>query len=651
MRSYADNRPRPKDLPRLVEIFAKPRGRTWVYDIETIINCFTVTFVNLEDPRVYFQFVLGNSSNKSLFPNIPTEHSELCNFMANHVNALVGFNNKRFDSIVTSFLIQDGELPDASEIPYTLYKLANDIINKESKYTKRLDIRELDPFLIHHFDNPARATSLKWIECYYNMENIQEMPHPSDRPITTAKQLDDLLWYNKNDCLATRLLHLDPKTQDLISIRKWAADEYHNPSMMNMSNSSMGEAILRIMLEGSGEIEKPYPRRTFPLAELILPIVNFKTDKLNAVLEKVGNFQVLASEDNPKMDIKFKYGKLEYFMGLGGIHAAMDDSLLHDISSVDVTSYYPRLAVVHKIHPRHINQKVFTQTLDDIFQQRAATVKGTPKNKALKETLNSAIGKMNSEYSFLYDRQANFAITVNGQLLLLMLCERITESGAGEVVMANTDGMEVRVLDKPKFDALLVGWQKLTGLNLESSSYSKLMIRDVNNYIGLKNSVPGPDGVPLPRSIKDSIKAVGAYQFEKEFHKDPSMKIVSKAVAHWFTNGTNWREYIKVHTVQLEDYYMYARAKTGSFVAYTADGHELEIPKTVRYLITENGWTLVRKSEGKRRDKIHKDAFVCILNDRTFKDPSDKDLQEMIDWRWYVKEVEKLIVKPKTSMF
>lgn len=658
MRSYADPInsgliKRPADLLLLAEIFAQPRGRTWIYDIETIINCFAITFVNLEEPRIYFQFVLG-SGTKGIFPRLLDELREIQKFVDAHVKALVGFNNKRFDSIITNFLLTECDpesIIDPDKLPHALYQLAMSIINKENKYKTTLSIPELDPFLIHHFDNPARATSLKWIECYYNMENIQEMPHPADRPITTAKELDDLLWYNKNDCLATRLLHLDPKTKDLISIRKWAAKEYNKPSMMNMSNSSMGEAILRVMLEGAGEIDSPYERRTFHLGEIILPIVNFQTERLNVVLDKVASFKVDAADISPRMEVTFKYGKLQYVMGLGGIHAAMDESSHTDIDSVDVTSYYPRLAVVHKIHPRHIDQVTFTQTLDAIFAQRAATLKGSAKNKALKETLNSAIGKMNSKYSFLYDRQANFAVTINGQLLILMLCERITESGAGEVVMANTDGIEVKVLNRPVFETLLIKWQKLTGLNLESSFYSKLMIRDVNNYIALKKPANGPDGIPMAVSLKHSVKAVGAYQFEKEFHKDPSMKIVPKAIANWFALGQNLGEFVKNHTIILDDYYLYARAKTGSFVAYTADAHKVEIPKTVRYLITDKGWTLTRKSDGKRRDKVHKDAVVSILNDRTFRDPSDEELRKMIDLKWYLKEVHKLVVKPKTSMF
>jgi hypothetical protein len=263
-----------------------------------------------------------------------------------------------------------------------------------------------------------------------------------------------------------------------------------------------------------------------------------------------------------------------------------------------------------------------------LFDQRDALPKGSTANKALKEALNSVFGKSNSQYSKLYDPVFTFTITVNGQLLLAMLCEAIERLNAGTVIMANTDGIEIIPKDMALIEKITSKWQEMTKLTLESDTYSTMLVRDVNNYIAQSKST-------------GKLKPKGVYELEREFHKDPSMRIVPTVIHEWFKNGRieSIESIYNRHKDNLNLFFLYARAKTGSFVLVHKDGSKIEnLPKTIRYIITETGYVL-RKKTDKKSEKVHSDAYVSVFNDLATLGADEIP----IDHRWYLREIKSLI--------
>ena len=59
--------------------------------------------------------------------------------------------------------------------------------------------------------------------------------------------------------------------------------------------------------------------------------------------------------------------------------------------------------------------------------------------------INAIYGKFGFEQGPLYDRLATLQVTVNGQLMLLMLCEELELNGI-QVVSANTDGLWLKFM-------------------------------------------------------------------------------------------------------------------------------------------------------------------------------------------------------------
>jgi hypothetical protein len=115
------------------------------------------------------------------------------------------------------------------------------------------------------------------------------------------------------------------------------------------------------------------------------------------------------------------------------------------------------------------------------------------------QALNGAYGKSLSEHSILYDPKFGLTVTINGQLLMYLLCEKLLEIEGLKLLQVNTDGLTIRYPRRESSDvhSVMEWWQNKTRLRLEKAVYQRMIIRDVNNYIAIYE-----DG---------SLKTKGAY--------------------------------------------------------------------------------------------------------------------------------------------
>lgn len=143
-----------------------------------------------------------------------------------------------------------------------------------------------------------------------------------------------------------------------------------------------------------------------------------------------------------------------------------------------------------------------------------------------KTNLNGTFGKLFSRFSIFYAPEFGIAVTIGGQLSLLMLIERLELAGV-QVVSANTDGVEMLIPAGREWIAeqIMGWWQGLTSLTLETKYYRSLHSRDVNNYISVQN-----DG---------SVKRKGTYGESGLLNnKHPDCDICADAVVAYLTAGT-----------------------------------------------------------------------------------------------------------------
>ena len=95
-------------------------------------------------------------------------------------------------------------------------------------------------------------------------------------------------------------------------------------------------------------------------------------------------------------------------------------------------------------------------------------------------------GNLQSEFSWCYSPKTVMRIRINGQLLLLMLAEKLISIGC-QIIQANTDGLFVlrKKKDEQKFKDACKWWENLTKLELEEDRFERFYQFAINDYLGI----------------------------------------------------------------------------------------------------------------------------------------------------------------------
>ena len=126
-------------------------------------------------------------------------------------------------------------------------------------------------------------------------------------------------------------------------------------------------------------------------------------------------------------DVTATIDGFDFIFGTGGIHGSVSNQCVESddefvIVDLDVSSYYPNLAIVNRFYPEHLGE-TFCDIYSSLYEQRKQHAKGTAENAMLKLALNGVYGDSNNRFSVFYDPLFTMQITLNGQLLLCMLAE------------------------------------------------------------------------------------------------------------------------------------------------------------------------------------------------------------------------------------
>lgn len=152
--------------------------------------------------------------------------------------------------------------------------------------------------------------------------------------------------------------------------------------------------------------------------------------------------------------------------------------------------------------------------------------------EASKLSLNGVYGKLASPYSILYAPRLLIAVTLTGQLAILMLIERAERAGV-PTVSANTDGVifHPRRDLEPALDAVIAAWEADTGFTIERTRYAALYSSSVNTYVAIRE-----DGkVKRKGWISDPW---GEGDVREQIKKNPQMTVCSEAVVALARDGT-----------------------------------------------------------------------------------------------------------------
>lgn len=619
--------------------------RDFIYDIESYPNIFTLA-VEHADSGIQWMFEISDWVNDS------QEIIQFLSWLNFNNSRMVGFNNVGFDYPILHKLVKMG-YSDA----ITLYDYMKGIIDSQNYYDDKWKyqvypsdrfVEQLDLFKIHHFDNKSKSTSLKALEFTMRSDNIKDLPYPVGKVLTYAQSMV-LKTYNKHDVDQTKLFYY--KSLDMIKFREKLTARY-NKDFMNHSDVKIGNDFVIMKLEQAGVqcytyngsltcnkgTKGPIQTLRFPLAlnDCIFPWITFDTPAFNQIRDWLKQ-QVINETEGVFKKLIVTVNGFDFSFGLGGIHGSVKNRVINSekgyvIQDLDVMSYYPSVAIANKLKPEHLGNR-FCTVYEDLKKQRIRYKKGTPENAMLKLALNGVYGNSNNVFSVFYDTKFTMSVTLNGQLLLCLLAEKLMTIKGLSLIQANTDGLTIRFRksDQKRVTKVYNDWENLTSLQLESKFYQKMFIRDVNNYLAVH---------------EDGIKRKGAYNFELDWHQNASALVVPKVAEQVLLNNTPIREAVMNHT-DVMDFMLRAKvSKTSKLVLVDSDGVDTQVQNTTRYYVAKNGRNLVKimppltkkVTEGDntwRRFNIVSGWGVQVCNDI-----KDRDLE--IDYEYYIQEVEKL---------
>ena len=627
-----------------------------VYDLESLSNLFTYTGYRSKTDT-WYQYVICQWRNdaKLLYEHLTEEKFVQC-----------GFNNLAYDyPLLHHFLRHWNKEYDGftgQELAQALYMKSQYLISELFTEVKKPLIPQIDLYKIWHYNNKARTQNLKGLEIQMRMENVEEMPIHHAHWCHKGDEIQ-VLGYNKNDVDATyrfllvtlgRTEYSLYKGKNKLQLRNDLNKKF-NVNVTNMADVPMGEELMLQLYSREVGANLYYlkksggtPRNLICLKDCIPFWCKIESKEFNKFLEQIKNTCVKGEKGEFQFSVVFHGIKFDF--GLGGTHGCIEPGVYEaddywKILDLDVSSLYPSVADSLKLYPEHLGIQ-FIELYSEFIKKRIAE-KHKPKNErdnvlieGYKLILNGCYGKSNEEKSFLYDPLYTFKTTIAGQLFISMWAERMAKAVPELVfIQINTDGITIKV-PKDKIDLIREVNDQLTKettLVIEEAFYSKMFIRDVNNYGAVYFDSTEED---------EHIKLKGDFEVDKEYHKDPSMRIVPLAVKNYFVYGIPVEKTIKGDR-DIFNFCMQLKTNSSStpFFRHLIDGNVVDeqLGRMTRYIMAKKGkdsGILIKRFEDGRITGVNVGYSVKLFNKAYHLDNWD---DYGLDYQFYITESNKLI--------
>ena len=607
-----------------------------VYDIEIFPNVFHCTCKDTETNKLYF-FEISNRKNQL------TELVDFFFFKNTGDKMFCGYNNKHYDDVIINYLIDFYYKMDSLsylKICNSLFNLSSTIVTSEEgdtskfkrwKYAKYFYSMDLLTML---FSSKLRV-GLKEMQVTMHYKNVEEYSGDFSQFLPDS-EIDNMIEYNINDVESTT--ELLNRLKDDVQLRLFIEKEY-GIDALSMDSVKFGETLLLKKYCEETRLSEQYvktlrsPMDYIPLKDVILPFISYKNPKLQDVLKDMKS-QIVYSKERKSYEKKFVLSNVRYSVGVGGIHSLHTPQIFvpsdnEYIGHSDVASMYPSFIIKYKWIPRHLG-KEFWQVYSQIYKERIEAKHSGQKlkNLALKLTLNSVTGKMQQETSWMYDPFSVFKIRINGQLILLMLVDRLLELNC-KIVQVNTDGV-MYIAQKTQREAVqeaVSEVEQLTQLTFESDDYEAFYQYAINDYFGVEKGYSQSHDPKL-------IEKKGMFITDPRLGKGLAPAIIPKAVINYFLTKQPTSEYIK-SSKNIEDFLMYQRVDKKFKVLHG----DVPIQRINRFYASTNDYSLFKVDPtGKVANMLTKSG-VTILNKM-----NDIPIEgRHLNYQYYISEANKII--------
>lgn len=615
-----------------------------------------------------------------------------------------GYNNRKYDRLMLSALLMYyNQFDKPSKLITFLYETSQRVIRSSNNDTLWTDnftslilrnnvaFRDLDLFQIFrldHYHKSLKQTSIniKWynlkeytmppigdLDRHYYHERLPEAKGMTDRELNIhyrnvferfipREYLNEMADYNDNDVyIVAELIRMN---QEEVLLRYRISEEY-KVDVYSASRSTIADKVIVKLyskftgLHPKAFIDTKTIRRKILVSEILSDKIAFSTPELNDILSDI-RFLTLRGEKG-EFDREFTFMGTSYTIATGGLHSneipavyvENSDSIIVDR---DVASYYPNMIRSLKVCQKHLIPKAWFRIADTIVDERLEH-KHLAKDKSLdvmerdkhataaaclKIVANAGIfGKMGSEKSFLCDKKAMYQVTINGQLFLLMLIEKLELAGI-HVISANTDGIVTIVPRKLEqtADDICHWWEKYLGLELEFTYYTKYVTEGVNSYLTVK------------RGGSSKFKGrMNPKMFLEDLSKGYNSPIVAKCVTEYFINGTPVMETLR-NAKSILDFCRTQNVNHKYRLEFThvVDGKIVTdiVQRNTRFYISSTGGTLMKvESMGwneYNEEQVKKSSLCAGQRVSICNTVDDTDISELnVNYLYYYNEAMAII--------
>lgn len=615
-----------------------------------------------------------------------------------------GYNNRKYDRLMLSALLMYyNQFDKPSKLITFLYETSQRVIRSSNNDTLWTDnftslilrnnvaFRDLDLFQIFrldHYHKSLKQTSIniKWynlkeytmppigdLDRHYYHERLPEAKGMTDRELNIhyrnvferfipKEYLNEVADYNDNDVyIVAELIRMN---QEEVLLRYRISEEY-KVDVYSASRSTIADKVIVKLyskftgLHPKAFIDTKTIRRKILVSEILSDKIAFSTPELNDILSGIRSLTLRGEKG--EFDREFTFMGTSYTIATGGLHSneipavyvENSDSIIVDR---DVASYYPNMIRSLKVCQKHLIPKAWFRIADTIVDERLEH-KHLAKDKSLdvmerdkhataaaclKIVANAGIfGKMGSEKSFLCDKKAMYQVTINGQLFLLMLIEKLELAGI-HVISANTDGIVTivpRELEQTA-DDICHWWEKHLGLELEFTYYTKYVTEGVNSYLTVK------------RGGSSKFKGrMNPKMFLEDLSKGYNSPIVAKCVTEYFINGTPVMETLR-NAKSILDFCRTQNVNRKYRLEFThvVDGKIRTdvVQRNTRFYISSTGGTLMKvESMGwneRNEEQVKKSSLCAGQRVSICNTVDDTDISELnVNYLYYYNEAMAII--------
>lgn len=516
-------------------------------------------------------------------------------YEANKGEIWVGFNSRHYDQWILKGIVC-GFNP----------KEINDFIIVEKKGGWQYSSL-LNKIPLFNYDIMTSMHSLKQLEGFMG-NNIKEttVPFDIDRKLTPG-ELQEVIQYCTHDVEQTMQVFMS------------RSEEFTSHLSLITAFKMPLKYLNKTKAQLSGIILKAHQQKHDDEFDITIP----DTIRLNKY-----KFIDTWYRDKSNLDYKKKLdvevAGVPHTFAWGGLHGAVPNYIGEGIFlNVDVASYYPSLMIEYNFGSRNIADPGLYKLIYDTRLKLKA--EKNPMQQPYKIVLNSTYGAMKDKYNPLYDPLQANNVCVSGQLMLLDLIEKLEDHV--QLIQSNTDGILVKLKrkkDLEKVKDICHEWEQRTKMVLEYDLYTKVIQKDVNNYIIVDEN--------------GKYKSKGAY-VKKLNPLDYDLPIINKAIINYFLNGITPEKTIN----ECNDLYQFQRiVKVSNKYSKALYGEEQVNEKVLRVFASrrKSDKGIFKVKPGGNKEKIANTPERCFIeNDNVKGEPVPRRL----DRGWYIELAQKRI--------